>query len=255
MNDDPRTVPEGTPAPDRSGIFTELCPHCDEPYAREDMEQHVTQGHADLPECTARVDSVHGTYTCAFRAGHAKGHGEYGEWHASTYRDPIGRTVWNYTAQGATPHRGKLATADGQRRALTLNCSTCGATGITTWEDHVNVCPGFGEVQFTRRLGHGLTVDTAPARARMALTVLADAKWGAVMQGADCINIADQVLYQVVGYDAETAALLLELVEDWRPAPTAKLTEAEADEIRSRWLEQYGKPGTAHPVEIIEEQP
>lgn len=114
--------------------------------------------------------------------------------------------------------------------------------------------PGIGDVQLSRQLGRGLIVDTAPARARMALTVLADHGWGATMQGADCINIADQVLYRVGGYDPESAALLLELVEDWRPVPTAKLTEAEADEIKSRWLERYGKPGTAHPVEVIEEQ-
>lgn len=115
--------------------------------------------------------------------------------------------------------------------------------------------PGIGDIQLTSQLGYGLRVDTAPVRTRMALTVLADHGWGATMRGADCVNIADQVLYRVVGYDPESAALLLELVEDWRPVPTAKLTEAEADEIKSRWLETYGKPGTAHPVQVIEEQP
>ncbi|WP_345523351.1 hypothetical protein [Streptomyces echinatus] len=36
------------------------------------------------------------------------------------------------------------------------------------------------------------------------------------MQDADHVNIAEQVLYKVIGYDPERAALVLELVEDWR---------------------------------------
>jgi hypothetical protein len=74
------------------------------------------------------------------------------------------------------------------------------------------------DIQLTRKLGHGLIVDHAPPRARMALAVLANTGWGARVQGADCINIGDQVLYRVTGYDPEHASLLLELVEDWRPA-------------------------------------
>ena len=120
-------------------------------------------------------------------------------------------------------------------------CTTCHQPGIRNHAEHQ--CPGPGEIQLTRRLGHGLTVDTAPPRARIALTALADAKWGAAMQGTDCINIADQVLYQVVGYDPESACLLLELVEDWRPAPTPTLSESDMEEIKSRWQERYGKPG------------
>lgn len=148
-------------------------------------------------------------------------------------------------------------TADDQRYVLKLNCSTCGAAGIAVWADHAAVCPGPGEIQVTRQLGHGLIVTAAPPRARMGLALLANRSHGLTMVNADQINIADQVLYQVVGYDPEQAALLLELVEDWRPAPTAKLSEAEAEEIKSRWRETYGKPGTAHVVTEIraEKQP
>lgn len=163
-------------------------------------------------------------------------------------------TVLRYIAKAHNSPAADVAT-DSPRRKLALNCSTCGATGITAWEDHAHACPGLGDIQLTRHLGYGLRVDTAPARSRMALTVLADMGWGARMQGEDCINIADQVLYRVTGYDPGTASLIVELVEDWRPAPTAKLAQTEVDEIKSRWQEQYGKPGTAHPVEIIEEQP
>lgn len=103
-------------------------------------------------------------------------------------------------------------------------CTTCLQPGI---RDGKHDCPGLGDIQLTRQLGRGLIVVTAPARARMALAVLADAKWGAAMQGTDLINIADQVLYQVVGYDPASASLVLELVEDWRPAPTIVLDKEQ----------------------------
>lgn len=93
-------------------------------------------------------------------------------------------------------------------------CTTCLQPGITTPHD----CPGYGDIQLTRKLGHGLIVDHAPARARIALSVLVDAKWGARLERSDLVNIGDQVLYRVTGYDPESAALLLDLVEDWRPA-------------------------------------
>ncbi|WP_405611273.1 hypothetical protein [Streptomyces sp. NBC_01508] len=41
-----------------------------------------------------------------------------------------------------------------------------------------------------------------------------------------------------------------------RPAPTARLSEAEMEDIKARWLAMYGgRPGVAHPVvEVREEQ-
>jgi hypothetical protein len=82
----------------------EECPHCDEPQPSRQMDTHVATVHADLPPCTARIETQHReTYQCVFRAGHAKG--EYGRWHASASRDPAGRFMWNDSAAGATPHR------------------------------------------------------------------------------------------------------------------------------------------------------
>lgn len=138
-------------------------------------------------------------------------------------------------------------------------CTTCLQHGLPA--DGQHDCPGLGEITVTRQLGHGLIVTAAPRRARMALTLLTNSAHGLTMASNDQINIADQVLYQVVAYDPETAALVLELVEDWRPASGVltfdrRLTEAEMEETRSRWRETYGKPGTAHPVvELHEEQP
>lgn len=94
-------------------------------------------------------------------------------------------------------------------------CATCLQPDIGDHSKHD--CPGVLAVQLTRKLGRGLIVDTAPPRARMALTVLANPSWGAVLQGVDLVNIGEQVLYRVTGYDPASAALVLELVEDWRP--------------------------------------
>ena len=97
-------------------------------------------------------------------------------------------------------------------------CATCRETGIRDQQQHQ--CPGLGELQLSRQLGRGLVVDQAPAHARMALHVLAVAQYGTRFQEPDMINVGDQVLYQVTGWDPESATLLLNLVEDWRPKPS-----------------------------------
>ncbi|TVZ96488.1 hypothetical protein [Streptomyces sp. BK340] len=84
----------------------ELCPHCDQPQPAPDTDQHIATAHADIPPCTATLtnDTTNGVLHCVLRAWHRRGHGEHGEWHVSA-RGPVGRTIWNDTADGATPHR------------------------------------------------------------------------------------------------------------------------------------------------------
>ena len=130
-------------------------------------------------------------------------------------------------------------------------CTTCLQPGIRNGQHD---CPGLDEIQLSRHRGRGIVVDHAPPRALIGLRIIRDLAWPANIAEVgdpDLVNIADQVLYRVVGYDPNTASLIVDLVEDWRP----KLTEAEAEAIRSRWLATHSKPGTAHPVQIIEEQP
>lgn len=82
----------------------EECPHCDDAPPSRQLDAHVARAHADLPLCTARIETGHGeTCTCGFRAGHAGG--ECGTWHASKRDADMGRYIWNDTATGATPHR------------------------------------------------------------------------------------------------------------------------------------------------------
>lgn len=102
MNSDPRTMPADAPTPD--WMYPPVpCPHCGEHPTANRMDDHIRTAHADLPDCTARIDTATGAlYTCAFRAGHKDG--EHGEWHASAH-GPTGRYVWADWATGATPHR------------------------------------------------------------------------------------------------------------------------------------------------------
>jgi hypothetical protein len=132
-------------------------------------------------------------------------------------------------------------------------CTTCLEPDIRDRQQHD--CPGYAEIQVTRERGRGVIVETAPPRALIGLRIIRDLAWPANIADVgdpDLVNIADQVLYRVVGYDAGHASLVVELVEDWRkPSVLAfdrHLTEAEYEEIQARWLREHGNNQTAHPV-------
>ena len=125
-------------------------------------------------------------------------------------------------------------------------CTTCYQSGITNPHD----CPGIGEIQVSRQRGRGVVVDTAPQRALIGLRIVRDLAWPANIAEVgdpDLINIADQVLYRVVGYAPEQAALVVDLVEDWRrPAVITfdrKLTKEEFERFTTEWERQHGRPG------------
>ncbi|MDX3515893.1 hypothetical protein PV755_44550 [Streptomyces caniscabiei] len=102
-------------------------------------------------------------------------------------------------------------------------CATCHQPGITGPHD----CPGIGEIQVTRQRGRGVIVDHAPARALLGLRIIRDLAWPANIAEVgdpDLVNIADQVLYRVIGYDREHTSLIVELVEDWRTNPDGDAT-------------------------------
>lgn len=58
-------------------------------------------------------------------------------------------------------------------------------------------------------------VDEAPEEALISLSLLDGAVLDIVVYD-DKVNIGNQVLYQVVGWDAEKRALKVKLVEDYR---------------------------------------
>lgn len=74
------------------------------------------------------------------------------------------------------------------------------------------------EIVVVRHRGRGLVVESAPEHARIPLARLVDRAWGLGLASADRIVLAEQVLYQVVGYNPATASLEVTLVKDWRPA-------------------------------------
>jgi hypothetical protein len=76
--------------------------------------------------------------------------------------------------------------------------------------------PDYGEIQLTRHLGKGVTVDTAPQRAKMDVDVLGQPGLYIRVEHGD-INIADQVVYRITGYNPDDCTLTLELLTDWRP--------------------------------------
>lgn len=102
MTHEEGVMPAGAPTPNWH-YPSEQCAHCDEAPHANRMSEHLAATHADLPDCTARIEPEHGgLHTCAYKAGHKDG--EHGEWHASIH-GPLGRYVWNDTADGATPHK------------------------------------------------------------------------------------------------------------------------------------------------------
>jgi len=96
-----------TERPQGAHDVREECPHCDAAPPSRQLDMHVARQHADIPPCTARIETEHReTYRCAFRAGHKEGRGEYGAWHASAHGSSFGsRHVWSDNARGATPHQ------------------------------------------------------------------------------------------------------------------------------------------------------
>ena len=76
--------------------------------------------------------------------------------------------------------------------------------------------PEYGDIQLTRHLGIGVTVDKAPQRAKMDVDLLAQPGLYLRVEHGDVV-IADQVVYRITGYDPASCTLTLELIKDWRP--------------------------------------
>jgi hypothetical protein len=124
----------------------EECPHCEEAPPSRQLDAHVASVHADLPSCTAFIETEHReTYRCSFRAGHNGG--EYGTWHASKRGADMGRYIWNDTATGALPHQDPEPSdrLDELKRKGFVS-HTVVATGGDAPTSKISCCPD-GEVQ------------------------------------------------------------------------------------------------------------
>lgn len=76
--------------------------------------------------------------------------------------------------------------------------------------------PERGDIQLTRHLGIGVTVDSAPQRATMDVDLLGQPGLYIRVENGDVV-IADQVVYRITGYDPANCTLTLDLIKDWRP--------------------------------------
>jgi hypothetical protein len=76
--------------------------------------------------------------------------------------------------------------------------------------------PEYGDIQISRHLGKGFVVDEAPQQAKMDVDLLASPTAYLWVEGGN-INIADQVVYRITGYDPADCTLTLDLATDWRP--------------------------------------
>lgn len=105
MSDDAAVRPVDAPTPDWRYPLEE-CPQCEQPQHANRMDEHLATTHADIPPCAATLDSEHtdGVLACVLRAGHRSWYAPGYYWHVSA-RGSAGRTVWNDTAVGATPHK------------------------------------------------------------------------------------------------------------------------------------------------------
>ncbi|WP_406156927.1 hypothetical protein [Streptomyces canus] len=112
--------------------------------------------------------------------------------------------------------------------------------------------PEPASIVFTRHRGQAITVDHAPAHARIDVRVLADRYAYLHMPAPDRIVFADQVVYKITGYNEGT--LELELVEDWRPAAAPAEEKPPTDEPKTRWKEQPGKVQAVHPVTALNQK-
>lgn len=85
--------------------------------------------------------------------------------------------------------------------------------------------PTYEDLQVSLVLGRGVVIDTAPEYIKVALGALAGGHIGIRLDVAGYIRFAEQVQYEITGYDPADCTLTLHLTHDWRPgqkdAPTS----------------------------------
>jgi hypothetical protein len=74
----------------------------------------------------------------------------------------------------------------------------------------------YEDIQISRHLGRGVVVDTAPEYAKAHFSIL-NAQHIDLRLDTGGIRIAEQVEYEITGYDPADCTLTLRLVHDWRP--------------------------------------
>lgn len=88
----------------------------------------------------------------------------------------------------------------------------------------------YHEIQISRHLGRGIVVDDAPEYAKAHHSIIASMHIDLRLDTGG-IRIAEQVEYEITGYDPADAMLTLHRVKDWRPGhdddPAKQITEGQ----------------------------
>lgn len=79
----------------------------------------------------------------------------------------------------------------------------------------MSVNPEYGSVVVERVLGVGMRIIDAPQRVKMTPEILSGGYVSFAGRGR--IWLADQVIYQITGWDPQDNMLILELADDYRP--------------------------------------
>jgi hypothetical protein len=72
-------------------------------------------------------------------------------------------------------------------------------------------------VQVSLHLGRGIVIDTAPEHSKITVNLLADPIFGVRATTPGRVRFAEQVEYEITGYDPGDCTLTLRLVKDYRP--------------------------------------
>lgn len=77
--------------------------------------------------------------------------------------------------------------------------------------------PTYEDLRASLVLGRGIAIDTAPQHTKISLGLLTDWHIGIRLDEPGIIRIAEQVAYEITGYDPADCTLTLRLARDWRP--------------------------------------
>jgi hypothetical protein len=77
--------------------------------------------------------------------------------------------------------------------------------------------PVYEDLQVSLVLGRGVVIDVAPQHTKIAISALAATHLGIRLDLPGSIKLAEQVAYEITGYDPEDCTLTLRLTHDWRP--------------------------------------
>lgn len=85
--------------------------------------------------------------------------------------------------------------------------------------------PTYADLQVSLVLGRGIVIDTAPEHTKISIGMLSATHLGLRLDMPGTIRFAEQVAYEINGYDPADCTLTLHLTHDWRPGQKDAIPE------------------------------